>query len=138
MLRIGESLQIPLSEVQFTYCRASGPGGQFVNRTDSAVQLRLQVIGSPHIPEETQARLRELAVGQLTNDGVLLIECQEFRSQMRNREVALRRLVTLLMAATRKKKVRRPTVPTRASRERRLQTKKRRSQIKGGRRGNWE
>ncbi|MBR0460228.1 MAG: aminoacyl-tRNA hydrolase [Victivallales bacterium] len=138
MLHIGTAFLLPITAVDFTYCRASGPGGQYVNRTDSAVQLRLPVTGSPLIPEEVQARLQELAGGQLTNEGILLIECQEFRSQARNRETALRRLVTLLLAASRKKKVRRPTAPTRASRERRLQTKKRHSQIKSNRRGKWE
>ncbi len=138
ILHIGDALALPMSAIEFVFTRASGPGGQHVNRTDSAVQLRLQVSPSPWIPEDVLHRLQELAPSQLTAEGMLLIECQAFRSQLRNRETALKRLVTLLLAASRKPKVRRPTKPTKASRERRIKAKKQRSDIKANRQRHWE
>lgn len=114
--------------------RASGPGGQHVNTTASAVQLRFDALGSPNLPDHLKERLRGLAGQRMTRDGVVVISADSFRSQARNREDALDRLVALLKEAAVRKAIRRPTRPTLASRKRRLEAKGRRSTIKADRR----
>ena len=129
-IRIGPYFSIPVAELEFLATRASGPGGQHVNRTASAVQLRFDVFSSPSLPPAVRNRLLLLARGRLTSDGILLIDAQEYRSQKKNRAAALDRFTGLLLTAATPPKPRRPTKPTRASRERRLQAKRQHSDRK--------
>src|SRR5262245_35728304 len=133
MRRIG-GIEIDEGELEERFIRASGPGGQNVNKLSTAVQLRFDVRRSPSLPDGVRTRLERLAGKRLTRDGVLVITAQRHRTQERNREDALARLVELVQAATVRPVKRRPTRPTKASRERRIETKKRRSRIKGLRR----
>lgn len=134
MIRITRSIAIDESEIEESFIRASGPGGQHVNKTSSAVQLRFNVRASHTLPDDVALRLMQLAGHRLTLDGVIVITAQEHRSQLRNREEALARLIDLIREATVRQKVRRPTKPTRGSKERRLESKTRRAAIKAGRR----
>ena len=133
MIQVTHSIAIDEAELQESFIRASGPGGQNVNKVESAVQLRFDVRNSPSLPEDVKARLERLAGSRLTNDGVLIITAQRFRTQERNREDAQTRLVELIRQATERPKPRRPTRPTLASKKRRLEAKGRRSEIKKGR-----
>jgi ribosome-associated protein len=130
MIRITDHIAIDESEISESFIRASGPGGQNVNKLSTAVQLRFDVRRSPSLPDEVRARLERLAGKRLTRDGVLVIAAQRFRTQERNREDALARLVELIRAATVRPAVRRPTRPTYASKVRRLEGKKRRGGVK--------
>jgi ribosome-associated protein len=129
MIVITETLRIPDSEVQERFVRASGPGGQNVNKVSTAVELRLD-LGASSLPESVKARLRALAGHRLTGGDVLLIDAREYRTQAQNREAARARLVALLQQAARRPKKRRPTKPGAAARERRLAGKQHRSEIK--------
>jgi ribosome-associated protein len=111
--------------------RASGPGGQHVNKTSTAIELRFDVRNSASVPEEVKARLEPLAGSRLTQDGVLVLFAQEYRSQEMNRQAARERLLDLLRQAAVRPKTRRPTRPTLASKIRRLDGKTRRSGVKG-------
>jgi ribosome-associated protein len=133
MIQVTHSIAIDEAELQESFIRASGPGGQNVNKVESAVQLRFDVRNSPSLPEDVKVRLERLAGSRLTNDGVLIITAQRFRTQERNREDAQTRLVELIRQATERPKPRRPTRPTLASKKRRLEAKGRRSEIKKGR-----
>jgi ribosome-associated protein len=126
---ITDEIAIDESEVQLDFVRASGPGGQNVNKVASKVQLRFNV-SSGALPGEVRTRLAHFASGFITQDGTLLIEAQRYRSQEQNRQDALRRLVSLLRQAAQKPKLRKKTQPTAASRQRRLAEKRRRGQIK--------
>ena len=128
------SLSIDPAEIEETFVRAAGPGGQHVNKTSSAVQLRFDVRRSPSLPDDVRRRLELLAGQRLTNDGVLVLQAQGHRSQKRNREEALGRLVELLREAARPPVPRKPTRPTRASKRRRLVDKKRHGALKSLRR----
>jgi ribosome-associated protein len=130
MIRITDHIAIDESEISESFIRASGPGGQNVNKLSTAVQLRFDVRRSPSLPDEVRARLERMAGRRLTNDGVLVITAQRYRTQERNREDALARLVELVQAATVRPVKRRPTRPTFASKVRRLEGKKRRGDIK--------
>jgi ribosome-associated protein len=130
MIQITETIAIDESEIQEQFIRASGPGGQHVNRAATAVQLRFDASHSPSLPSSVRKRLIRLAGSRMTKDGVLVIQVGRFRSQDRNRHEAMERLVELIQEAARKPKVRRKTKPPRASRERRLKDKRRRSEIK--------
>ena len=127
-------LAIDPDEIHESFVRAGGPGGQHVNTTSSAVQLRFDVRHSPSLPDDVRARLERLAGNRLTRDGVLVLQAQGERSQKRNREEALARLVALVRAAARPPIKRKPTKPSKASKQRRLDTKKRHGALKSLRR----
>lgn len=129
-LRISARLVIPAAELEESFVRSSGPGGQNVNKVATAVQLRFDVSGSPSLSEYVRGRLIRLAGNRVTQDGVLLIEAQEFRQRERNREAARERLAELIREACKRPRKRVATKPTKASKQRRLQEKTRRSQIK--------
>ena len=128
-LQIGP-LAVPYDAVAFSYIRASGPGGQNVNKVATAAQLRFDAPAVPAISNEMMTRLRRLAGRRMTADGVIVITARRFRSQERNRDDALDRLATLLRDAFQPPRTRRPTVPGRAKREKRMQDKRLRARTK--------
>jgi ribosome-associated protein len=130
MLQITPTLSIPDDELTCTFIRASGPGGQNVNKVASAVQLRFDVQNSPSLTEEIKARLIKLAGNKMTQDGVLVIEAKRYRSQEQNRSNAEQRLVAFIQKALVKPKRRRLTRPTAASQVRRIESKKRKGKTK--------
>jgi ribosome-associated protein len=130
MIRINATIAIGEGEIEENFVRASGPGGQNVNKLSTAVQLRFDVRHSPSLAGDVRARLERLAGSRLTRDGVLVINAQRHRTQARNRQDALDRLIDLIRHAAVAPVKRRPTKPTRASRERRIEGKKRRGGIK--------
>ena len=129
MIEITPFLQIDERELQIDFVRASGPGGQNVNKVATAVQLRFDV-GASGLPEDVRARLTQLAGNRITSEGVLLIEAKRFRTQEQNREDAIQRFIALVQKALIKPKSRRKTKPTQSSKEERLKDKKRRGEIK--------
>jgi ribosome-associated protein len=131
---ISGRLAIDPAEIEESFVRASGPGGQHVNTTSSAVQLRFDVRHSPSLPDDVRHRLERLAGQRLTLDGVLVLSSQGERSQKRNREAALARLVALVRAAAKPPLKRKPTRPTKASKRRRVDDKKRHGALKSLRR----
>ena len=130
MIRVNAQISIDEREIEESFVRASGPGGQNVNKLATAVQLRFDVRGSPSLSAETRARLERLAGTRLTRDGVLVIIAQRHRTQARNRADARERLIDLIRRAATVPVKRRATRPTKASRERRIEGKKRRAGIK--------
>ena len=135
MIRVTRSIQLDESEIEEQFVRASGPGGQNVNKVASAVQLRFDAARSPALPEDVRARLMELAGRRLTREGVIVISADRFRTQERNRADALERLLELIRAAAVRPMIRRATRPTLASKRRRLEGKQRRGQTKRERSG---
>ena len=129
-IAVTPDISIDEREIRFEFIRAAGPGGQKVNKSSSAVQLRFDLLDSPSLPEEVRSRLAALAGRRLSEEGFLVIEAKRFRSQDRNRQDAVDRLCFLIRQAARKPRRRRPTRPSGAARERRLQEKKRRSALK--------
>lgn len=134
MIRVTQRIQLDPREIETTFVRASGPGGQNVNKVSTAVQLRFDVRHSPSLPDDVRERLEKLAGSRLTNDGVLILTAQQFRSQDRNREDALERLLVLIREAAIVPKTRRATRPTLGSKKRRLESKGKRSAVKDMRR----
>jgi ribosome-associated protein len=130
MIRVNAHISIDEREIEESFVRASGSGGQNVNKLATAVQLRFDVRRSPSLPEGARTRLERLAGARLTRDGVLVITAQSHRTQGRNRRDALDRLIELIRRAVIEPRQRRPTRPTKASRERRVDGKKRRASLK--------
>lgn len=130
MIPVTPTISIAEDEIEETFVRASGPGGQHVNKTSSAVQLRFDARRSPSLPNDVAIRLMKLAGQKLTLEGVIVIVAQSHRSQLRNREDALARLVEMIREAATPPERRRPTRPTLASKERRLVGKTKRSTVK--------
>jgi ribosome-associated protein len=135
MIRITDRISIDERELEERFVRASGPGGQNVNKLSSAVQLRFDVRHSPSLAADVRQRLERMAGRRLTRDGVIVIMAQRHRTQERNRQDALDRLIELIREASVPPTPRRPTRPTRGSKERRLESKKNRSSIKSLRQG---
>jgi ribosome-associated protein len=130
VIEVTDSLAIDEDEIEIRHARASGPGGQHVNKTSSAIELRFDVRSSPSLPEDVRHRLERLSGARLTLDGVLVLFAQEHRSQELNRQAAIGRLVALVRRATETPKPRKKTKPTYASKLRRLQGKASRSGVK--------
>jgi ribosome-associated protein len=130
MIRIDHRISIDERELEERFIRASGPGGQNVNKLATAVQLRFDARHSPSLPAQVRTRLERLAGRRLTREGVLVIRAQRHRTQERNRQDALERLIALIQRAAVAPVPRRPTKPTAGARERRLQSKKHRGSIK--------
>src|SRR3990172_781426 len=132
MLQITPNIKISENELHFDYIRASGPGGQNVNKVATAVQLRFDIFASS-LPEEVKVRLIRLAGKRMTREGILVIEAKQFRTQEQNREDAIRRFANLVRRSLMKPKPRKKTKPTKASREERIKAKKQRGDIKKSR-----
>ncbi len=130
MIHVTDRIALPETELKWHFVRASGPGGQNVNKVSSAVELRFDVTHTHRLTVETKSRLRRLAGSRMTSDGVLVIQAQRFRSQTRNRDDALQRLIDLIRAASISPKARKPTAPSKAAKRRRLEAKKTRAATK--------
>lgn len=136
-LYINETLQIPLSELQFRFSKSRGPGGQHVNKAETRVTLLFDVVNSPSLTDEQKALIQEKLDNRIDKSGILQLDVQMFRSQNRNRETAVSHFQSLLADALKKPKKRKRRKPSKAAKEKRLAEKKQRSQLKEERRQKW-
>ena len=134
MIRINKNISIKESELTFKFIRSSGPGGQNVNKVSTAVQLRFDVTSSQPLSEEVKTRLKSIAGRKVTKDGILIIEANSYRTQEKNRQDAIARFIELIDKSSHKKKSRVKTNPSAASKQKRIETKKRLSEKKKMRR----
>jgi ribosome-associated protein len=134
MLIVNEEIRISEEELQWSYVRSGGPGGQNVNKVASKAVLRWDVRSSPSLPDFVRSRFLEQQKGRITTEGQLVLSSQRFRDQERNRQDCLEKLLAMLQQATRTPKERRATRPSAGSKKRRLASKKHRSAVKEGRR----
>ncbi|MEM7240839.1 MAG: alternative ribosome rescue aminoacyl-tRNA hydrolase ArfB [Pseudomonadota bacterium] len=130
MIKISETLDIAEWEISESFMRASGPGGQHVNKSDTAVELRFEAQRSPHLPPYIKANLKKIAGRKWTKDGAIVIQADTHRQQSRNRQEALDRLIDMIQRAAKRQKRRIKTKPSRAARARRMDQKKQRGDIK--------
>jgi ribosome-associated protein len=130
MIRVTDSISLNENEIQLDFIRSSGPGGQNVNKVSSAVQLRFDTTASSALTDEVRSRLKQLAGRRMTAEGILIIEARRYRTQDRNREDAIDRLVTLIRRAAEKPRQRRRSKPPTAAKQKRLRAKKQRGEIK--------
>ncbi len=138
MISVTRTISLGDDEIQVHFIRASGPGGQNVNKVSSAVQLRFDVGKSPSLPRDVRTRLIRLAGRRVTQDGILILDARQFRKQERNREDAIERLKELIRKASERSKPRKKTRPSLASQEKRIEIKKQRSRTKQLRRASLE
>lgn len=134
MLQISDTIVLDDNDIQLEFIRASGPGGQNVNKVSSAVQLRFNVAGCAALNDAIRERLKKIAGRRMTAEGILIVKAQRHRSQEQNRQDAIDRLKAMIRKAIEVPKVRRPTKPSKASKQRRLATKRRRGELKRQRR----
>lgn len=129
MVTISSRLSLPDDEVELKAIRSQGPGGQNVNKVSSAIHLRFDISASS-LPDNVKSALKSLRDARINQDGIVVIKAQQFRTQEKNREDAVKRLVDLITKATKKQKARKPTKPTRAARKKRMDSKNKRGKIK--------
>jgi len=134
MIKVNKNISIKESELTFNFVRSSGPGGQNVNKVATAVQLRFDVASSASLNEDVKNRLKSAAGKKVTKDGILIIEAKRFRTQEKNRQDAIERLIALIDKSSQKKKRRVKTNPSKASNQKRIEKKKRASEKKKMRR----
>lgn len=135
MLEVNDTVRIPADELEWSYARSGGPGGQNVNKVSSKAVLRWMMAGSAAVGPDVKARIAAAFPSRVTGEGAVVISSQEYRDQERNREACATKLVEMVRKALERPKVRRPTKPSKGSKERRLAAKRKRAERKGGRRG---